>query len=282
MWKNTGQARVISNFYTVKKYNEDYYTLTIFKANMSNAPKKPRMKRNQDNINEQLNLETMAKYQREEDGKLRESISRSRAKIFEYAMCNEFEYFITMTMDKEKVKSRYDLDGYIKDLGQWIRDRRKKTGQDIQYLLIPEQHKDGAWHMHGLISGLDQRNEMELFKATDKIPGKMRNMIKQGRKLYNWLPYSTKYGFNSCERVKSTLAVSLYITKYITKNMANDMKNRKNKKVYYSTRGLKIAQKIEEGSYLESKSLQDIQPFENDYIIQYQMDKSTYENYIKE
>lgn len=85
--------------------------------------------------------------------KLENNLSRSRNKVFEYAYCNDWEYFVTMTLDKEKF-DRYDLKAWKKSLTQWIRDYRKKYGCKIQYLLIPERHKDGAWHIHGLLSGL--------------------------------------------------------------------------------------------------------------------------------
>lgn len=40
--------------------------------------------------------------------KLENSLSRSRNKVFEYAYCNDWEYFVTMTLDKTKY-DRYDL-----------------------------------------------------------------------------------------------------------------------------------------------------------------------------
>ena len=96
------------------------------------------------------------------DSKLTNNVIRARTRVFELAICNNFEYFITLTINDEKL-DRYNLKGYIKKLGQFIRDYRKKHSTDIQYLLIPEKHKDGAWHVHGLIKGIPadqlQKNE---------------------------------------------------------------------------------------------------------------------------
>ena len=89
--------------------------------------------------------------------KLEENIIRARSKIFELAICNDWEFFVTLTLDKGKY-NRFDLKRYRVDLAQFIRDYKKKYKIDIKYLLIPEMHKDGAWHMHGLIMGLPKEH----------------------------------------------------------------------------------------------------------------------------
>ena len=66
-------------------------------------------------------------------------------------MCNDFDYFITLTLNPINIDT-FDLDNFIRTFGQFIRDQRKKySWGDIQYLLVPEKHKSGSWHMHGLI-----------------------------------------------------------------------------------------------------------------------------------
>ena len=175
------------------------------------------------------------------DKKLDESISRARSKIFEYAICNEWEFFVTLTLDKNKM-DRYDLSEYIKKLGQWIRNQRR-TGLDLKYLLIPEQHKDGAWHMHGLFNGFREQDLRE-FTLKENIPLYMKNLICEGRKLYDVPKYREKFGFVSVERVKNQMAISKYITKYVSKALRYDLDREKEKKLYYVSRGLKTSEKI--------------------------------------
>lgn len=204
------------------------------------------------------------------------NITRAKAKIFEYAMCNEFDYFVTLTLDRKKVANRKDLDLYIKNLGQYIRNTRTKTGHNIDYLLIPEQHKDGAWHMHGLIKGIMASNLRE-FTLNDKLPIKMIELLKEGRKLFSWIGYSEKFGFNSLEPIKDIQRVSKYITKYITKDMLMTQIDRKNKKLYYCSRGLKEAKKEIEGTWFCTNQLPPgIKPFENDYVVICDMNKEQY------
>lgn len=213
-----------------------------------------KVKQYNDNIYKLVNIIQPNKSKREEyrrdinEEKLDNSMARSRSKVFEYAVCNKFDYFVTLTLNKEKY-DRKDLATYIKDLGQFIRNYRNKHNVDIQYLLIPEKHKDGSWHMHGLIKGIPKEH-----------------LVKNEHGYLDWLPYREKFGYISIDNVKNQEAVSKYITKYISKALKRDLRGQKEKKVYYNTRGLKTAQTIIEG-YLQATKLNQITfDFENDYI----------------
>lgn len=222
--------KYLYNYYNIKKYKEDYYKLTVFKVRIRNS-----------------GYEVESKYKSERNksyGKLDKSIIRARSKIFEYAMCNDFEYFVTLTLNEKKM-DRYNLEEFIKKFGQFIRDYRKKYGVNIQYLLIPERHKDGAWHMHGLMKG---------------IPDEHLSINENGYK--DWKEYSKKFGYISIDKIKNKEAVSKYITKYVSKSLGKGV-TEKNKKMYYCSRGLKKAEIIKEGTYT---SYNDNFDFENEYI----------------
>lgn len=196
--------------------------------------------------------------------KLSNNIARARSKIFEYAICNSFDYFVTLTVNSQYL-DRYDLGEYIKKLGQFIRDYRKKYGCDIQYLLIPEKHTDGAWHLHGLIKG---------------IPREHLTINKYGYK--DWKEYSKRFGFISIDEVKNQVAVSKYITKYISKSINTGRGvTDKESKIYYCSRGLKTAIKIDEGT-LNTYQLSNIYfEYENDYIKSVMLNKKEYEKIKK-
>lgn len=198
------------------------------------------------------------------DKKLDNNICRARTRIFEYAICNEFDYFVTLTLNKQYL-DRYDLKEYIKKLGQFIRDYRKKYNADIQYLLIPEKHTDGAWHMHGLMKG---------------IPKEHLSLNKYGYK--DWEEYSKRFGYISIDEVKNEIAVSKYITKYISKSIDTGRGvTEKESKLYYCSRGLKKPIKIHEGT-LTSYQLNNIYfDFENDYIRSITLNKEELENIKK-
>ena len=65
------------------------------------------------------------KYNRNKnEEKLENNISRAKGKVLEYALCNNFEYFVTLTLDAKKI-DRSDVNNYIKKLGQYIRNIKK-------------------------------------------------------------------------------------------------------------------------------------------------------------
>lgn len=211
--------------FTIKSYNDEYFKLVW---NLYPG-KRERIQPSRD-IN---------------DNKLEVNLSRARSKIFEYAMCNEWEFMVTFTLNKEKI-DRYNLGVNGKAVTKYWQNRRR-SGEDARYLLLPEQHKDKAWHFHGLMNGLNQE-ELILFTLEDNIPKKLKDMIRSGRKLYHHRGYDNKFGFNVIERVMNKEAVSKYITKYISKALVADLDREKEKKLYYVSRGLKTSEKLIEGA----------------------------------
>ena len=93
-------------------------------------------------------------------------------------MCNPWEYFVTLTIDPAKY-DRYNLKEFHKHNAQFVRDYNKKHGAKIKYLIIPEQHKDGAWHEHGLFLGIPQ-SHLTAFTLDQKLPHKIRKKLKKG------------------------------------------------------------------------------------------------------
>jgi hypothetical protein len=193
--------------------------------------------------------------------KLKNNISRAKSRIFELSMCNNFDYFCTFTQNK-KLRNRFDLEAFRKDFSQFIRNKNKTREQKIYYLLIPEQHKNGAWHMHGLLSGLTE-NDLIKFKKSDYIPKRIKNMLEKGKDVFNWKSYQSKFGYFTCTKIDNINACSKYLTKYITKDMAsNNIKL--NKHLFYASQGLKGKEVIVKNSFATCpvKSWD----FENDYI----------------
>lgn len=183
--------------------------------------------------------------------RLDNNISRARAKIQEYVLCNDWQYFVTLTLDKNKY-DRHDLDTFKKDLGMFINNSNKLRGSKLSYLLIPEQHEDGAWHMHGLINGLMDSELHELDRnyfdkhTHGKIPKYIMDKWKRGGKVYAWTKYADKFGYITLDVVRDSKRIASYIKKYITKDMAHNMQDC-NKRLYLASRGLKTAEKLSKG-----------------------------------
>lgn len=172
------------------------------------------------------------------DEKLPENIRRAKSKVFELALCNNFVYFCTLTFSQEKVKDRYDLDGCMKSFSKWLNNYNyRKAATPVQYLLIPEPHQDGAWHLHGLVSGIPEA-DLRQFQLDEHLPTHIRKELAKGRLIAQWTAYDKKFGYCTLSPIRSTDAVSKYITKYVTKELGNSVKEL-NAHLYYRSQGLK-------------------------------------------
>lgn len=188
--------------------------------------------------------------------KLAASVSRTRKIVLEYALCNHWEYFCTFTISKDKY-DRHDLVTWRDSFLQWIRDQRKK-GIPIVHLLVPEQHKDGSWHMHGFFTGVS--SVLVSFKDERKQGLKVPNKLVKGG-FYDWPAYREKFGFCSFGVIRDRVACAFYVQKYITKDMILSAVG-VGLHSYYYTRGLNRAT-VQVEVYQHSAYLDSF--LENDY-----------------
>lgn len=190
--------------------------------------------------------------------KLENNIIRARTTVQELALCNEWQLFGTFTLDKEKYDRR-DLSSFRADFGQFLRDCRKKWGGDWKYLLIPEKHKDGAWHMHGLFGGVPS-SALRAFTLDENIPERMKTQIRTGTALFDFPAYRRKFGWVSLSLIRDKVACSRYITKYISKDLAA-RKDELHAHLFYASQGLARAEVVYKGNVLLKEC-----DFENDFV----------------
>ena len=178
------------------------------------------------------------------DEKLDSSISRTRRTILEKALCNDWEWFCSLTISAEK-HDRTDLRGWWKQFSQWVRDLRKQ-GCNLQYLIVPEKHADGSWHAHGFLSGIPVASLVS-FHALDaqgyrSSKGKRLppELIDNG--YYNWPAYQERFGFCSLGAIDDPVACGFYVSKYISKEQSR-MVSSVGLHLYYCSQGLNGAVK---------------------------------------
>ena len=160
------------------------------------------------------------------------SIKRTKKKVYDYAKSNEWEWFVTFTFSPDKV-NRYDYDECTKYLSKWF-NNLKRSSPALSYLVVPEQHKDGAYHFHGLFSGMNERQIVWTGKYVIKrVRGLRSKFVRTKEKIYKIGSY--KLGWMTATRVREMEKVTSYITKYITKDMLNGLHGRKR---YWCSRNL--------------------------------------------
>ena len=191
--------------------------------------------------------------------KLDASLSRTRSKVLELALCNPWEYFVTLTLSPEN-GNRRDLLTFKRALSKWLNNLNYRKGCCIKYLLIPEPHADGSWHMHGLFMGIPE-DMLRPFTTQEHLPYRVLSMLREGRKLYDWPAYAKKFGYVTCERIRNLDACAKYITKYVTKGF-NKAGSQLNKKLYLCSHGLKRARTVCRGHLFKSF----VPDFANDYV----------------
>lgn len=145
------------------------------------------------------------------------SLNRTVQKLYDIAHANVWEYFFTLTLDAKKVGDRYDYNNcadYIHRFTDLLyRD-------DCLYVIVPERHKDGAWHYHGLLTNCDN---LDLVVNEN-----------------GYLEFSKyRYGYCSCSHVGDSARAANYIMKYLIKGY-DYLDIPKGKKRYWASRGLQL------------------------------------------
>lgn len=162
------------------------------------------------------------------ENKLDNHISRARSRVMELALCNPWDYWCTFTLSPENY-NRYDLESYKKDFSEFIHNANRRRKDKITYILIPEMHKDGAWHMHGFINGLLE-SDLEL----------------NDNGYLTWQKYNFKFGYMSLSKIKDLESTAKYSMKYMTKDSSRNV-TELGAHLYYASHGLKTAEQIYKG-----------------------------------
>lgn len=146
------------------------------------------------------------------------NISRAKRRIREIALCNEWDWFATLTIDPDKY-NRTNLESYYKDFADWLHRRADRGLAKVRYIVVPELHADKvSYHMHALLAGV----------PADELG------VVNGR--LNWLPYYEKFGFSLLEPIEDATRCAMYMSKYITKDLGTAVQT--NGQLYRASKGL--------------------------------------------
>ena len=165
------------------------------------------------------------------------SMNRTVNEVYSLARSNRWDWFFTMTFSPEKV-NRYDFEECSKKLTLWLNNMRKRYAPDMVYLVVPERHKDGAFHFHGLFANI---GDMPLIDSGKKD--------EQERIIYNIGSYHL--GFTTVTAVGDSSRASSYLSKYISKDLCSVTFG---KKRYWCSRNINRAKEstfVVEGDYFD-------------------------------
>ena len=125
---------------------------------------------------------------------------RARSAVRDLAFSNDFTFFVTLTLDRQKV-NRYDVAEITRKLNRWLDNHVRRNG--LAYVLVAERHKDGAVHFHGFFN-----DALPVVDSGHTDP--------KGHTVYN-LP-AWDLGFTTAIRLYGDRHKAVgYVCKYITK-----------------------------------------------------------------
>lgn len=147
---------------------------------------------------------------------------RARAAIVDYCRCTDMRWFVTLTLDPEKI-DRYDRDKTIKAATTWLTNQVQRRG--LAYVVVPELHQDGAVHFHGMLNdALEMVDSGTVIPPAGGKPRRPRSAAQRaewldngGRVVYN-VP-AWRWGFSTAtelDKARYRAAVG-YVAKYIGK-----------------------------------------------------------------
>lgn len=151
---------------------------------------------------------------------------RAKAAVRDLGMCNDFRFFVTLTLDAARV-DRYDMGEITRRLNRWLDNHVRRDG--LAYVLVPERHKDGAVHFHGFFNdALEAVDSGTIVRADGGKPRRPRSAAQRaawlaegGHVVYN-LP-AWDYGFTTAIELYGPRRAAVgYVTKYIGKQMQAD------------------------------------------------------------
>lgn len=157
---------------------------------------------------------------------LERSIRRSQRRVRDYVLCNQFDIFFTLTIANDRMDSIRS----IRKINTHFKNQRDRNGR-FDYLLVPEYHKNGALHCHGVARNYTGRMKLSRSSKTN------RQIVSHGKPVYEFAEY--KLGFTKVQYIGNTTEdqsrVGNYISKYITKDMVSIF----GKKRYWASQGLR-------------------------------------------
>lgn len=154
---------------------------------------------------------------------LARSARRARQRLYDLAWANpQLRWFCTLTLDADVVGDRYDVGIQGNRLRRWLDNQVRRRG--LAYIIVPEYHRDGAIHWHGLFNdALDYVDGGTVIRpegGRSYRPGtdeeRARVIAAGGHVVYNIVQW--RFGFSTAVQLYGRRESAVgYVSKYICK-----------------------------------------------------------------
>lgn len=275
-------------------YRDKTLTSLYFKSNKEQVDKKSRPI-DIDGIRYKLDLETgeIDTYtKREVLNSMGASLRRTKIAMNMLLEMNDFDWFATLTFDKEKIDRTNDeevFNAYKKYI-----DNTKKQFPSLGYMCFPERHEDNCIHFHLLINGMTPKqlglvnsgkvccswatlkNKIASKEFFDRTKHEHELTDTDGLPVYNITTFP--FGYTTVTRIASRERCNSYVKKYVEKALGSTEIFKK--RFYYSS-NLNVPSVVERlvGADFETpKDLMDLKSVKNNPHLQ----NAEYVNYNKD
>lgn len=187
-------------------------------------------------------------------GRSASSVSRLKSRVQELILCNNWNCFVTFTLDKCK-RNRDSIDTF-EELTRHLKYIRQTRCSELRYMLLLEQHKNGGYHGHAL-----------MYLPADFIADEF---IINANGYFEWVDISIRFGFMSIKPYDGTLRACNYVTKYVTKDLIPG-------RVLRTSKGLNKPYVIKNLSIGISSNVSNV--FRSEYVISVLMSVDSFERY---
>lgn len=239
------------SFVTRKLYEDGTEKITIKNGYSPNIEKIQRAKRLKKLLKEielknitpkgQLDFESMQEYEKKKIEFYRKyapklenavrSMNRSKNNLMDILKSNDFNFFVTLTFDKNKI-DRLDDNKTRKSFTQWVANIQRDL-PNLYYVAVPEYHKKGGLHFHLLFGGTTAEDLGLVDSGKIVKSGRCK-----GQTIYNVTKWSK--GFSTATKILDVNAVKYYLSKYLTKGKVDPRFF--GKKRFYVSRNIKRPQ----------------------------------------
>ncbi len=153
-------------------------------------------------------------------------------RIKDYAKWNQFELFATFNFKAD----RQDNDKCFTKITNWFKNEQKKQTTKIEYLFVPEYHKDGeSLHFHALIKGYEGDVKLSVNPLTN------RRIRQKGRQAYEFPSFNS--GYTNIKKIGNTATDHAKVGSYVSKYLVKDIATFIGKQRYRVSKGLQLPPK---------------------------------------
>ena len=247
--KELNKQRTTFNLFKKDRIYKDKTLSTLYFRSNKNQDKKSRPI-DINGIRYKLDLESgeISNYTKKEVlNSMSKSIKRTKILLNMLLEMNDFDWFATLTFDKEKIDRTNDAEvfnAYVK----YINNIKHKF-LSLRYICVPERHEDNCIHFHLLIGGVSA-NQLGLVNSGkvfchwayfknkicskdyfEKTKNEHELTETDGLSVYNITTFP--YGLTTASRIASRERCNSYVKKYIDKALGTSTEIFK-KRFYYS------------------------------------------------